>query len=110
LKATQTLRRWLLFWKPVPRPAQAEESLAALLARRDEVRARKTEARPAKEILPSADLFKPKTAVKIESERKEEAAKAINENAKAVETKTDAAESTTSRLLEAKRRARKNLK
>jgi hypothetical protein len=48
--------------------------------------------------------------VKIESERKEEAAKAINENAKAVETKTDAAESTTSRLLEAKRRARKNLK
>src|SRR5437870_7301580 len=42
LRATQTLRRWLLFWNPPPRPAEAEESLAALLARREVVRSKQT--------------------------------------------------------------------
>src|ERR1051326_1668703 len=39
LRATQTLRRRLLFWRGLPRAPEAEESLAALLARRDQVRA-----------------------------------------------------------------------
>ena len=55
LKATETLRRWIFFWRGPPRPAEAEESLAALLARRGEVRAKHTvapvEARP--------ELFQP---------------------------------------------------
>src|SRR5439155_3867925 len=38
LRAKQTV----LFWKGVPRPAQADESLAALLARRDQVRTTQT--------------------------------------------------------------------
>ena len=37
LRVTQTLRRWFFFWQPPPRPVEAEESLAALLARRDAV-------------------------------------------------------------------------
>src|SRR6266850_3034532 len=54
-KATRTLRRWLLFWNVPPRPAEAEESLAALLARRDSVRAKQTA--PAPEVRP--ELFRP---------------------------------------------------
>lgn len=33
-------RRTVLFWKGIPRPAESDQSLAALLARRDEVRSR----------------------------------------------------------------------
>src|SRR6266496_611625 len=42
VRATQTLRRWLFFWRGVPRTPEADESLAALLTRRDEVRAKQT--------------------------------------------------------------------
>jgi hypothetical protein len=112
LKGMRVLRRWIFFWKPAPRSVQSDESLAALLNRRDEVRAQK---------LPNAtqgqvgtvsatakpDLFKPKTEVKIEEEveaKETETTKTIAEQKKPTE-----AENTTSRLLEAKRRARKNL-
>src|SRR5882672_5000242 len=57
-KATRTLRRWLLFWNVPPRPAEAEESLAALLARRDVVRSKQTA--PALE--PNPELFRPERA------------------------------------------------
>ena len=43
LRATRTLRRWLFFWEAAPRAPEAEESLAALLARRDQVRSRQTD-------------------------------------------------------------------
>jgi uncharacterized membrane protein len=40
LKALRLARRYLFFWQPPPRPITSEESLAALLTRRDQVRAR----------------------------------------------------------------------
>ena len=53
------VRQTVFFWKGVPRPAQADVSLAALLARRDQVRSEQTvapaEARP--------ELFKPAQSV-----------------------------------------------
>jgi len=50
-----TLRRWLFFWEGAKRAPEAEESLAALLARRDQVRSRQTG--PAVE--PKPELFRP---------------------------------------------------
>src|SRR5262249_8053728 len=106
LKATQNLRRWVFFWRGKPRPVEADESLAALLARRGQVRARQTA--PAES---SPDLLRPQRPVTtpseapavtaarpVEDQRQEEAAE-----------KTDAPPTTASRLLEAKRRARKKL-
>jgi len=61
VKATATLRRWLVFWKPVPRPSEADESLGALLARREQVRAKQTAPAPA----PNPELFRPQTPVVI---------------------------------------------
>jgi hypothetical protein len=55
LQAAQTLRRWLIFWGGAPRPPKAEESLAALLARRRQVRSQHTA--PALE--PGPDFFHP---------------------------------------------------
>ena len=54
-RAMRRLRAWLFFWQGVPRTPEAEESLSALLARRDEVRSRKTA--PAAE--PNPELFRP---------------------------------------------------
>src|SRR3989442_15589932 len=55
LRATQNLRRWLFFWRGKPRPVEADESLAALLARRGQ--GRSTQTAPRAE--PSPDLFRP---------------------------------------------------
>ena len=85
-----------------------DERLAALLNRRDEVRARKTETR-SPEIPINPDLFRPKTAVRIEPTPKTEAVETPQEKSGDDPKKADAPESTASRLLEAKRRARKNL-
>ncbi|MCL5096728.1 MAG: VWA domain-containing protein [Candidatus Omnitrophica bacterium] len=107
-RAMQYPRRWLLFWRGVPRPVEADVSLAALLARRDQVRVKTvvasmpepslsparpvdTKARGAAEILP-----KP---VKPPGERVEEPAKPLEETAGGA--------STASRLLEAKRRSQR---
>ena len=59
LKATATLRRWIFFWKGVPRTQEADDSLAALLNRRGQVRARQ----PLPESPPSPDLFRPEKQV-----------------------------------------------
>ena len=104
LKATATLRRWLFFWRGVPRAPEADESLAALLARRDQVRAKQT----APSVPPSPDLFKPQKPVVILPERKETltahaAGPVVGVSAPAKPEEPPA--STTSRLLEAKRRA-----
>lgn len=107
LKATATLRKWLVFWKPASRPAQAEESLATLLSRRDAVRSTRTaagESRP--------ELFQPThSAAPLDLPNAPAAADAAApppriapESTPAEEEKTAA---TTSRLLEAKRRAQK---
>src|SRR5207247_6162962 len=55
LKLTERLRRRIFFWQDKRRPAEADESLAALLARRGQVRAGQT----APGIQPSPDLFRP---------------------------------------------------
>jgi hypothetical protein len=102
-----TLRRWLIFWQPPPRPQEAEESLAALLARREQVRSRQVPL-----VQPRPELFRPTTPVtellpgSVASTSRTPGAVAPNE-----EAAPDGAEpppaTTTSRLLEAKRRAQK---
>ena len=107
LKATAGLRRIIFFWKGPPRPVDSEESLASLLAKRGEVRSTRTasgEARP--------ELFRPEqpgkpvdlsTGRTVEAVPNAEAAAA--EESKAPESEKPAG--TTSRLLEAKKRAQK---
>ena len=107
-KAMRALRRWLFFWRTVPQSARSDVSLAALLNRRDEVRARKAEMRPT-EIPPDPNLFRPKTPPKVESAPESIPAEGLNENGADEVKKTEEPQNTTSRLLEAKRRARKNL-
>jgi len=108
LRATQTLRRWIFFWRGVPRPAEAEESLTALLARRDAVRARQTT--PVLE--PKAELFQPQRPVTLplpepDLGAESEPAKPEIATAPAKTTAEPGQSTTTSRLLEAKRRAQK---
>lgn len=107
-RAAQWLRRWILFWKGVPRPQQADESLAALLARRDHVRSSQT----TPPITPAADLFRPEnpsapvfseTVPGIVSKEKPAAEPAPPEPAPPADRTA-----TTSKLLEAKRRAQRS--
>jgi len=106
LRATQNLRRWLFFWRGKPRPVEADESLAALLARRGQVRS--TQTGPGAE--PSPDLFRPQKQVVPSAE---EAAplrpRAVVETQEEAAQKEEQPATTASRLLEAKRRARKKL-
>jgi Ca-activated chloride channel family protein len=105
-RATVALRRRLFFWQSVPRTPEAEESLAALLARRDHVRSTKTaptvEARP--------ELFQPEHAPTASLLGTPSASTPSRPQNLPAETQpppeAPPAESTTSRLLEAKRRAR----
>lgn len=104
-KATQTLRRWLFFWQGVPRPAEADVSLAALLARRDRVRS--TQTAPAE---PKPELFRPARPVTEPlsgAERPAPEPSATTPEAAEAPAEEQAPVTTTSRLLEAKRRAQK---
>ncbi|HEY0549704.1 MAG TPA: hypothetical protein VGF13_08885, partial [Verrucomicrobiae bacterium] len=107
LNATATFRRALFFWRGKPRPVEADESLNALLARRDQVRS--TQTRPA--VQPAAELFQPARAVDVTSAavltEREAAAPQTDEPAEQGSKKSEAPAGTTSRLLEAKRRAQK---
>jgi hypothetical protein len=102
------LRRLVLFWRGRPRPAAADESLAALLARRDQVRS--TQTAPAQ---PSPELFQPrrpgafggKESPVMTVSPKPEAAEMPEPGAKPEEKPL----STTGRLLDAKRRAKKKM-
>ncbi len=100
LKATATLRRMIFFWRGKPRPVEADESLAALLARRDQVRTTQT-ARPAE---PAPDLFRPQRPTTVPEPTRGVAAEPAKAEAAKNETKETTA-TTTSRLLAAKRRA-----
>jgi uncharacterized membrane protein len=104
-KATRTLRRWLLFWNVPPRPAEAEESLTALLARRDAVRSKQT----ASASEPNPELFRPERAATTPLPGGE--VDAVAPEPEVVEASapgdSEKTQSTTSRLLEAKRRAQK---
>lgn len=105
-KVTATVRKYVLFWQGAPRPAAADESLATLLARRDQVRGGRTGAGTAAR----PDLFRPEqpgTAIAGLTEEGTRVEAAVRPAA--VEAKPGGAEErpagTTSRLLEAKRRA-----
>lgn len=97
------VRQFVFFWRGKPRPVQAEESLAALLARRDEVRAQT----PAATTQPSPDLFRPQRQVSVPVESEEEEVIAAAPEAEASKQPEQKAATTTSRLLEAKRRAQR---
>ncbi len=100
LRLTKTLRRCLIPWHGVPRAKEADESLAALLARRGRVRSERTA------ITPSPALFEPEKPVTAipETLPREEPAQA-GELGKKPPPKEPA--STASRLLDAKRRAQR---
>jgi hypothetical protein len=105
-RATQTFRRWLFFWKKSPRAVQADESLAALLNRREDVRVRQTG--PMVEVDPN--LFQPATppVTSIPEPAKLESVQPSDPAPPPAPVASQPA-STTSQLLEAKRRARKKM-
>ena len=107
LRGLEVLRSRVFFWRGTPRPPEAEDSLAALLTRRQQVRSQQTG--PAAE--PRPELFRPDKPVTMPLPGEEDAAAAVSETAPApAETSkppTEPAPSTASRLLEAKRRAQK---
>jgi hypothetical protein len=105
LKATRSLRRRIFFWRGVPRAPEADESLSALLARRDQVRARQT----TPVVQPSPELFKPEKEAVLPSGGGAVAparveGRAADETAPA--PTPDEPVSTASRLLAAKKKAR----
>jgi uncharacterized membrane protein len=108
-RAIQTLRRWILFWQGVPRAPEAEESLAALLARRQQVRS--TQTAPA--VAPNPELFRPRQPVteSLPLGAADQASPTPVRTPPASEPAKPADEappsSTASRLLEAKRRAQR---
>jgi hypothetical protein len=109
-KAWRFIREKVFFWSPPPRPVEVEESLAALLARRDQVRSQQ----PVSTGQPSADLFRPAKPVTEPlpgfSDLSAAEPGAPAETPPAEPQKPQAKpepSSTTSRLLEAKRRAQK---
>ncbi len=97
------VRSKLLFWRGKPRPVEADESLEALLARREQVRARTTAA-PA-EVNPA--LFQPVNAPKIEEPVSVPPQPATAAAPPPDKSKKAPPAETTSRLLEAKRRAQR---
>lgn len=108
-KATRTLQRWLLFWRPAPRRQETDESLAALLARRDRVRTDTTG--PAAQ--PRPELFRPQKPAEAPAGAAGPTvvlpaqSPAGPQAAAAKPGPEPAADSTAGRLLAAKRRAQK---
>jgi uncharacterized membrane protein len=106
LRATATLRKWIFFWQGTPRTPAQEESLASLLARRDQVRG----AMAASEGGARPELFQPQQpstpVVFPEAQRTPpQAEPATSPELKSEEEKKPI--TTTSRLLEAKKRAQR---
>jgi uncharacterized membrane protein len=106
LRAMRAIQRRVFFWQGIPRAPESEESLSALLARRDAVRS--TQTAPAD---PKPDLFKPAKPVTepLPGVQPAEAPPVQPSSAPAAPPKepTEPAATTTSRLLEAKRRAQR---
>ena len=106
LKATASIRRWLFFWRGRPRPVEAEESLSALLARRDQVRS--TQTAPA--VRPAEELFRPARPVDLAADSSKPKPEQVHTPEQPGEQGGKPAEKpvgTTNRLLEAKRRAQR---
>jgi uncharacterized membrane protein len=102
----ERLRARLLFWRAPAQPGQADESLTALLARRDHVRSTKTAAAE-----PRPDLFRPEKPVEPTAPGLPSVSEPQQEQPTVSpppgQTAEEAPASTTSRLLEAKRRAQR---
>lgn len=112
LKATQNLRRLLFFWRRSTPPPQTEESLGALLARREQVRASQPMAAPASLTQPDPTLFQPNKPIILSTPdpaRPEPTSTTGAASSKPVAPSPAEPASTTSRLLEAKRRAQKRI-
>jgi hypothetical protein len=107
-KAVAAVKRFVFFWQHKPRPAEADESLNTLLARRDQVRSTRTSAGTAE---PRPDLFKPQESAKVSDlplpGHTDKSAPAETTPTSQTEPVQEEAPSTTNRLLEAKRRAQK---
>ena len=107
LQGMRVLRSWLFFWRGAPRPPEAEESLAALLSRREQVRSQQTG--PAVE--PRPELFRPEQPATLPLPGEESGAAPLSQPASAPteppKPTDESTPSTASRLLEAKRRAQK---
>jgi uncharacterized membrane protein len=108
-KALAAVRRAVRFWQPIPQPVEAEVSLATLLARRDQVRARTTSDEPA----PRPELFQPQREAPLpglEPAAPAEGVKLAESQPPPIpEPRQPQPSSTTSRLLEAKKRARRKM-
>ena len=103
LKATANLRRVLFFWGRRDRQTGTDEALASLLARRDEARQSFQRDRPS---APDSRLFQPKkTAAEFSAKPSAVAEAKPDEPSQAAGD-----DSTTSRLLAAKRKARRRKK
>jgi Ca-activated chloride channel family protein len=106
-KAWLRVRQAVIFWKGVPRPVQADESLAALLARRDQVRS--TQATTTPEASPA--LFQPRQPVVLPIRPADSASSPPVPGTPPPEPLPSPAQgaqaTTTSRLLDAKRRAQR---
>jgi len=107
-KILARLKQWVFFWKPPPNAPKTEESLAALLHRRDRVRSSQTAPSTAPPPTVDPSLFQPEKQVDVAtlpSENEPGAPIPGTDPAQAAPPKP--AVSTTSRLLDAKRRAKK---
>lgn len=106
LKVLAAVKGVVVFWRPKPKLMKSDESLSALLARRDAVRSETT--KPVEE---RGELFQPTQPITLPlpgTEPKSEPATPVAEAAPAPgESKPAQEGSTASRLLEAKRRAQK---
>jgi len=106
-RGMRVLQSWLFFWRGAARPPEAEESLAALLSRREQVRSQQTG--PA--ITPRPELFRPEQPATQPLPGEETAAAPPPQPgpspAEPSKPPEPSAPSTASRLLEAKRRAQK---
>ena len=110
-KFTGRWRRRLLFWKAAPAEHKADESLAALLAKRDQVRSQQVVSAPDPALFRPAQA-PPETPISLSSSPSSSplptgATDVTNPAPGSSTTPPAAPTSTTSRLLEAKRRAQK---
>lgn len=111
-KAAAAVRRRIFFWRDSKRAAEADESLTALLNRRDQVRSTQTAAGET----PAPELFKPRmetatpVVLPVQQEPVSQQEAAAPEDSKEKSAKPAASDSMASKLLEAKRRARDSRK
>jgi hypothetical protein len=103
-KAARAVKRWVIFWRKEPVVGKSDESLAALLSRRERVRSQT----PVATTEPRPELFQPAEAAPVTEVKTVEPTRSSTPESSPVKPVAGpAADSTTSRLLEAKRRAQK---